>query len=466
MMQSKSDIIEWLTTFTADSIVIAKFHTENTEKNLGCNVNPYYSIELGKKIISLLLYFPLYSSVMVSIFKYGSPTATSAAVEAEFNDCKHRLLKNISRPMRVDKFVTLHLQSFSGRMKLAIADQISEPKNIFDTKNTERMTRKHERLDIDIENDTVKLEKKILDLNITLHTSHSHQNSTCSEVDLTQITCNENVQSLHTTDVMHIGLESPIQINTKVDDKEMYVCNTTASSENTKNEYSDWNDEHNWQNKNERKTIRRTYLEARPDFTGVCKRKKIDMAILQNGNICESIKHGKVRFVVINTCGFDSVVQLFSAACIHETFHDKGVCKLIYRQRATLLRKIDYLVSENTSNVVTINALSNVCNLCEFFFKGDPSCTLIKTCDNCKKTTTRNLILFNLDFQTIQSHGYNTIAQAIQNYTTSNHKKCEECGENVKLTVNYHSHLLIECVGDGNVSSISSIKNFSKSDYA
>lgn len=89
--------------------------------------------------------------------------------------------------------------------------------------------------------------------------------------------------------------------------------------------------------------------------------------------------------------------------------------------------------------------------MCDFFFHEDPSCTLIKECENCKITTTRNLIIFNLDFETIQLHGYNNIAQAIQNYTINNCKKCTQCGENMTLTVNYHSHLLIECIEDPNV---------------
>lgn len=55
-----------------------------------------------------------------------TPTATSFAVEAEFNDCNHRLFKNTSRPMHVDKFITLHLQSFAGRAKLAMAEQTCE----------------------------------------------------------------------------------------------------------------------------------------------------------------------------------------------------------------------------------------------------------------------------------------------------------------------------------------------------
>lgn len=44
--------------------------------------------------------------------------------------------------------------------------------------------------------------------------------------------------------------------------------------------------------------------------------------MLQNGNLCESFKDGKDRFVVINTCGFDSIVQLFAAASIHAVFYD------------------------------------------------------------------------------------------------------------------------------------------------
>lgn len=113
-----SDITAWLATFFAECLAMAK---DNAAKNSGCNVNSYYSTEIGKRIIPFLLYFPLYFNVMVPIFNYGSLTTTSSAV-AEFNDCKRQLLKNISRPMRVDKFITLHLQSFSGRAKLAMTE--------------------------------------------------------------------------------------------------------------------------------------------------------------------------------------------------------------------------------------------------------------------------------------------------------------------------------------------------------
>lgn len=431
---------------------------DNTIKNPGYNVNPYYSIGIGKLIISLLLYFPLYSNVMIPIFTYGSLTATSSAVEVEFNDCKYRLLKNISRPMRVDKFVTLYLQSFSGRAKLAVAEQIPNIKTVF------------ENIENKLENKT---REKEIDLNIIPCTLQP-QNLTCADTQLTHITCNENPEtSRDTINVTHIETPETIQIS-NTDEKENYECDT-VSSEKSENEYSDLNNEHNWRNKNERKTFKRTYLQPRPDFAGVCKRKKIDIAMLQNGNLCESLKDGKDRLIVINTCGFDSIVQLFAAACIHEIFHDflinatsdmfqfiknfidKGPIKSIYRQRAKILRKIGYFVSKNTCNVITVNALSNICNLCEYLLNEEPSCTLQKECGNCKKATTQNL---TLDFQIIQSHGYNSIARAIQDYITNNYKECKQCGENVELKVNYHSQLLIECIGDKNVEV--ALKTFSK----
>lgn len=54
----------------------------------------------------------------------------------------------------------------------------------------------------------------------------------------------------------------------------------------------------------------------------------------------------------------------------------------------------------------------------------------------------------NLDFETIQSRGYNNITQAMLNYIISNHKQYKNCTGNVELNATYHPHLLIEYVGD------------------
>lgn len=58
---------------------------------------------------------------MIPIFGYGKINASSSAVESEMNDVKHVLLKNMSRPMRADKFITRHLSSFTGKALLAMS---------------------------------------------------------------------------------------------------------------------------------------------------------------------------------------------------------------------------------------------------------------------------------------------------------------------------------------------------------
>ncbi|KYN16032.1 Uncharacterized protein F54H12.2 [Trachymyrmex cornetzi] len=89
----------------------------------GVDINPYYCPAMAQKIKYLLPYFPLYSGgVMIPKFGFSKINASSSAVESEFNDIKHRLLKYNSQSMRIDKFLTLHIQFFSGKAKLAMSE--------------------------------------------------------------------------------------------------------------------------------------------------------------------------------------------------------------------------------------------------------------------------------------------------------------------------------------------------------
>ena len=60
---------------------------------------------------------------MANAFKFKKIHVSSSAVEGEFNDrieLKHRILRNECRPMRIDKFLSVYLKSFSGKAKLAV----------------------------------------------------------------------------------------------------------------------------------------------------------------------------------------------------------------------------------------------------------------------------------------------------------------------------------------------------------
>ena len=87
-------------------------------------LNAYYCPEVAKKL--KIPYFPLFSDVMPSKFGYGSIRPTSAAVESEFNDLKNRVLKDTSTPLRVNMFITIHLSSFPGKLKIGLASNILE----------------------------------------------------------------------------------------------------------------------------------------------------------------------------------------------------------------------------------------------------------------------------------------------------------------------------------------------------
>jgi len=67
---------------------------------------------------------------MRAIFGYGSINATSAAVESEFNDLKNRTLRDVSLPMRADKFLSKHISCLSGKIKLAMAGRLKNDDSI------------------------------------------------------------------------------------------------------------------------------------------------------------------------------------------------------------------------------------------------------------------------------------------------------------------------------------------------
>jgi len=144
-------MIAWVNTFFDNCV--------NDLRNVleGVDINPYYCPAMAQKIKYLLPYFPLYSGIMISKFGFGKINASSSAVESEFNDIKHRLLKYNLQSMRIDKFLTVHIQSFSGKAKLAMSE-INRPVSL----STSNINTHHEPLQVSTEVVThPKLNKKL-----------------------------------------------------------------------------------------------------------------------------------------------------------------------------------------------------------------------------------------------------------------------------------------------------------------
>jgi len=100
---------------------------ELVEFQLGNHDNLYYLSNITTDILNLCTYLLLWLGIMCRSFKYGDNPQSIAAIESQFNDLKHRVLKHVnSVPMRVDDFLKIHIKSLNGTMKLVNTKMISQ----------------------------------------------------------------------------------------------------------------------------------------------------------------------------------------------------------------------------------------------------------------------------------------------------------------------------------------------------
>lgn len=92
---------------------------QQVENQNGNHDNLYFLPNIVPLILNICTYLPLWSGIMCKSFKYGDIPPSSAAIESQFNDLKHRVLKHVDFiPMRVDDFLKVHIESINGSMKL------------------------------------------------------------------------------------------------------------------------------------------------------------------------------------------------------------------------------------------------------------------------------------------------------------------------------------------------------------
>ncbi|KAF0684254.1 Uncharacterized protein FWK35_00038407, partial [Aphis craccivora] len=100
----------------------------HSHKNQGNHDNMQYCPMIAKKLLQFSKLIPCWSAVMVSIFKYGGITETSASSESLFNDLKNRTFKHKTLPLRVDDFIQIHIDIL-GSMKIVGAKQNTDTEN-------------------------------------------------------------------------------------------------------------------------------------------------------------------------------------------------------------------------------------------------------------------------------------------------------------------------------------------------
>lgn len=100
----------------------------------GDHENAQYILTLILLILKSLEMFPLWSNVMCKTFNFPSNLASSAASEADFNNTKNRVFKEL--PCSVDDFVQCHIDSLDGAMILHESKETESIDNLQTVNNT------------------------------------------------------------------------------------------------------------------------------------------------------------------------------------------------------------------------------------------------------------------------------------------------------------------------------------------
>lgn len=84
--------------------------------------NHQHNIKISKRLLQFCKLLPCWTAVMVPFFGFDNITQTSASSESQFNDLKNRVFKHTTLPLRIDRFLTTHINSFTGTMNLVASD--------------------------------------------------------------------------------------------------------------------------------------------------------------------------------------------------------------------------------------------------------------------------------------------------------------------------------------------------------
>jgi len=383
----------------------------------GDRLSAYYLPGLSNDIIRMSKYFPLWTNVMQIFFNSPYKIATSASVESDFSELKNKILRFDTKPMTVDRFIAKHLQSIDSNTKLFRSSQLKQNnKSLIENQNSEKFLEP---------NNEYKFE--------TLESSKDNYNENEDEQeDVSSCDSNVSLELAEITENWHgFGKNQDIQPLEK----------------------------------EKRKRITK-YMECTPEIEKILNKKNTRShlnTLLLNGNTTSCLRVSRKRYMVHNTCPFDSVASMISMAyldhCQYQQFMDsttneffkfcknlaiKGTTKNTYIERLHLLKNI-FPEVDGITGVQLIDARCNVLHLITQLMNNAPSATENKKCSNEKchnVNITRNspTIILRL------IHGFENLEKSLETYTDPIISECSltSCSGNVTTTRNLNEHLFIE----------------------
>lgn len=321
----------------------------------GNRKSAYYIPDLIDDVFRVCKNFPLWTSVMQPIFKSPYKIASSAVVECSFNELKNQILRFDIKPMAVDKFVISHLKNIESSAKLFHSAQ---QRNISSQQ----------------------------------YVKNSH------DVDKSKLSDRSDYSSSD-TDLLKSNDESEKNVETD------YFFNN----------YENWkgkgNDDLIIPHKNKKPRLTK-YMDPVPEIDRILLNRITQSSknnLLKNGNIQTPLTISKKRFLLQNTCPFDSITVLIAIAYnenekyknyLNNSTNDllkfckklatEPVSRNTYISRLSLLRNI-FQEDTGITDISLIDARCNVNFIATSFLKESPSAEEHRQCTNKKCTNSKNI---------------------------------------------------------------------------
>lgn len=422
---------------------------ETASLEQGEQPNPYFCPDFSRKLVHLLKFFPIWTSVMQPVFKSPNKTASSASVEGDFGLLKNSILQHIQTPMRVDKFVAFHLRTLCGRSKIAAAVHVTESNSLVTLQKEEVIDEsaidKHGQQEKHNEKEVVSEHiKKLTDTLLPLQQSMKEtsvletRSTEQSVVELREEECwrgktNSQLKIVHTPIAQNEGdqqslkskdLLSPLSIPFKK---------------------------------------RPTYLTPYPNICQIIDNPytRKPLGILRNGNLLNTININNNVYKVNNTCPFDSLLHSLATMFVDydlyrnfitnsenqflgvvKYFVEFGANQNMYRKRAQLILE-NYTSHTLLGGIMSLDAEDYIGHTVEVFLKDIPSATEISTCQNatCKNNKERCNIFWPINTNDVK-HGFE---RAMQISSKVINKPCTpNCSQRTTIIYKPGPHLIIE----------------------
>lgn len=432
----------------------------------GDRLNAYYVPDVQVPLMKICKKFPMWTNLMVGFFKSPYLTATSAAIEGEFSQLKNSILRHESRPLSVDRFVVTHLRSIENMMKIARSEQLFPPNKSHIDSDLEEKNRytvgytMHESPNYGIEEE---LERSTEDS----HILNSGIISSPRNVLSINYSSSSSDDSLNKEESWR-GLKNIRTGPFKKSEKRV------RTSKNSLTLDKDISEEPVTKNSKKRRT---KYLEACPEIERILSKtctRSSKTVLLRNGNLTTPCSLNKKKYIISNTCAFDSLVFGIAMACTdfpsyHSYINSKNIEFLnfiveianhgssakMYNSRLKLLNTI--FTSEScVDNVHLINAECNVSLIINGLLKEVPSCIeniscSNQNCRNYKKIRSSPTILMNsTDGVRVIVEGISILPQVIEKYVNSGSEICMlpnnslPCGGQKNIERKLQKHIFIE----------------------